>query len=204
MNFQTTHPKRESERELKHTPLEVIPKYTLAIRLSSSSPPRDGKCSVPLPSLLFLLKPILFKPILVESPLHLYRAMPKPIWASHHTHPWNFLKPIPQTHYTLCVPLWQTHHSDEPIPQTHHRRHWSSSSTPNTNRNLDPISTSLNLPLSFPQSFTLSSSPSLFDRVWKFNGFILIFVSLKSLYLAILYYKFFWKLRKWLRNVKNL
>ena len=84
------------------------------------------------------------------------------------------------------------------------RLQWSSSSTPNTDRNLDPISISLDLPLSFPQSLTLSSSPSLFDRVWKFNGFILIFVSLKSLYLAILYYKFFWKLRKWLRNVKIL
>ena len=76
------------------------------------------------------------------------------------------------------------------------RRRWSSSSMPNTDQNLDLISTSRNLSLSFPQSLTLSSSPSLFDRVWKFNGFILIFVSLKSLYLAIFYYKFFWKLRK--------
>ena len=46
------------------------------------------------------------------------------------------------------------------------------------------------------QSLTLSSSPFLFDRVWKFNGFIFIFVSLKSLYLAIFYYEFVWKLRK--------
>ena len=86
MNFQTTHPKRESERELKHTSPEVIPKHTIAVRLSSSSLPRDDEYSVPLPSFLFLLKPILFKPILVGSPFHLCRAMPKPVWASHHTH----------------------------------------------------------------------------------------------------------------------
>ena len=79
---------------------------------------------------------------------------------------------------------------------SHSCRRWSSSSTPNTNRSLDPISTSLDLPLSFPQSLTLSSFHSLFERVWKFNGFILIFVSLKSLYLAIFCYKFVWKLRK--------
>ena len=50
---------------------------------------------------------------------------------------------------------------------------------------------------------SLSSSPFLFDQVWKFNGFILIFVSLKSLYLAIFCYKFVWKLRKWLRKCEK-
>ena len=30
MNFRKTHSKIESERELKHTPLEVIPKHILA------------------------------------------------------------------------------------------------------------------------------------------------------------------------------
>ena len=83
------------------------------------------------------------------------------------------------------------------------RHRWSSSSTPNTDWSLDPISTSLDIPCSFPQSLTLSSSPSLFDRVWKFNDFILIFVSLKILHLAIFYYKFVWKLRKWLRKCEK-
>ena len=57
--------------------------------------------------------------------------------------------------------------------------------------------------LTWFQSLTLSSSPSLFDWVWKFNGFILIFVSLKILHLAIFYYKFVWKLRKWLRKCEK-
>ena len=30
MNFRKTHPKTESDRELKHTPPEVIPKHILA------------------------------------------------------------------------------------------------------------------------------------------------------------------------------
>ena len=54
------------------------------------------------------------------------------------------------------------------------------------------------------QTCALPISPSLFDWVWKFNGFILIFVSLKILHLAIFYYKFVWKLRKWLKKCEKM
>ena len=53
--------------------------------------------------------------------------------------------------------------SNQPIPSN--QVLWIEKSPPNTDRSLDPISTSLDLPLSFPQSLTLSSSPFLFDRV---------------------------------------
>ena len=73
-----------------------------------------------------------------------------------------------------------------------------------------PLSLSLsfaNLSLILTDPISISHSFFLPLSVWpslKFNGFILIFVSLKSLHLAIFYYKFVWKLRKWLRKYEKM
>ena len=189
------------ERELKHTPPEE-PKHILAgqIAILVQTHPRRWCPKPPLDT-----RPrCRMQATLPTHPLSLSSADPSPSSSS----PTHLHQPIPRL--------------NQPIPSN--QVLWTEKSPPNTDRSLvisflsplklivntkhkseiDSISTSLDLPLSFPQSLTLSSSPSLFDRVWKFNGFILIFVSLKSLYLAIFYYKFVWKLRKWLRNVKNL
>ena len=138
----------------------------------------------------------LFKPVLVgdaqnhsstHGPAVAYKPLCRPIPCPHPHRPiFHPHQPIPYPRPHRPTSIDPSLVRTNPYLQTQigalssrSRRCWSSLSTPNTDRSLDLISTSFDLPLSFPQSLTLSSSPSLFHWVWNFKGFILIFISLK-------------------------
>ena len=120
---------RESESTTSDTPPEDNPSTSSSVRTSSSSPPHDGECFIPLPSFLFLLKPILVvvPSILLNTQLRpsKTRLSNAQIGSTHCSYSHRFehpTTPIPEISKNSFLKPTTPHlsHSDEPIPQTHH------------------------------------------------------------------------------------